>query len=200
MTKSCLFIIVLLGISFSALSQENNEIQVNYGFPEARLRWNVEVFGASSNQLNSALDFGIRYRRQLNESWGFTTGLQYFQAEKIITLMPTGMPTLGPSQFKEPLKLFSIPLLADFEFLRYFYLSAGPQLDFQLTDDMFKSQKQSGIGYIVGVGTRIQKERFKFFIFPNFSRHSWIPFKKQEFDSRQVLEVFSLQLGVGYKF
>ncbi|MCL6259733.1 hypothetical protein M3O96_11580 [Aquiflexum sp. TKW24L] len=200
MTKRCLFIIVMMGTSFSALSQKNNEIQVYYGLPEARMRWNVEVIGASSNQLNSALDFGIRYRRQINESWGFTTGLQYFQAEKIITLMPTGMPTLGPSQFKEPLKLLSIPLLAHFDFLKYFYLSAGPQLDFQLPDDMFKSQDQRGIGYIVGIGGRIEKENLSLFVFPNFSRHSWIPFKKQEFDSRQVLEVFSLQVGVGYKF
>jgi hypothetical protein len=200
MTKRSLFIMVLMGISFSALSQKNNEIQVNYGFPEARMRWNFEVIGASSSQLNSVLDFGIRYRRKIKESWGYTTGLQYFQAEKIMTRMPTGMPTHGPSQFKEPLKLLSIPLLADFEFLKYFYLSAGPQFDFQLTDDMFKSQDQSGIGYIVGIGGRIEKGNLNLFVFPNFSRHSWIPFKKQEFDSRQVLEVFSLQVGVGYRF
>jgi hypothetical protein len=193
-------LILLVVLALPAFAQQNNEVQLYYGFPSANLRWNFEVLGASSSDLHSSVDFGLRYRRQLDSKWGILTGLQYFQSEKIMRLMPTGMPVFGPSTFEESLKILSLPLLAEYSFLKYFYLAAGPQIDFQLTEDMFKSQNQTGIGYIVGAGARAQKEKWSFFAFPNFSRHSWIPLQKQEFDSRQVLEVLSLQIGLGYQF
>jgi len=187
-------------ITLSAFSQRNYEIQVYYGFPTAQMRWTQDLTGIASTELSQPVDIGLRYKFQLNNRFGLFTGLQYFQTTKIINISGGGMPIAGPTRFEEPLEILSIPVLVEYGFLKYLYLAAGPQIDIQLTDDRYTSQDQDGIGYIVGLGGRVQREKLSFFVFPNFSRHSWIPFKNREFSSRQVLEVFSLQMGVGYSF
>lgn len=89
-------------------------------------------------------------------------------------------------------------MYAEYELTKFLFVAAGPLLDFQLSKDN-NFDKQSGLGYLVGLGGKVQKEKFSFTVFPNYKRHSVFPFENNG-DAKDILREFGVQFGVGYRF
>lgn len=94
--------------------------------------------------------------------------------------------------------MLSFPIFAEYELGNFFYAAGGPILDFQLSEGNNFSD-QSGLGYLVGLGGKVKIEKISFNVFPNYKRHSVIPFEKQQRE-KDILQEFGVQFGVGYKF
>ncbi len=96
----------------------------------------------------------------------------------------------------EKLEIISIPIYANYTFWKYLFVSAGPILDFQTSENSIDSQ--SGIGYSLGLGTKYNFNNIAIFLNPNFKRHAVIPFEKENY--HQKLTEFGIQFGLGYRF
>lgn len=94
--------------------------------------------------------------------------------------------------------MLSIPIYAEYDLGEIFYVAAGPIIDFQLSEGI-NITDQSGIGYLAGLGAKLNTNKVSFSIFPNYKRHAVVPFEK-EGNYKHVLQELGIQLGVGYQF
>lgn len=200
MEKRLLILIFFLVSGMYAYGQRQNEVQANIALGAATMHWNQEILGMGTTEIADVNSIGMRYRRTFDSHWSISSGGQYFRARVLTTPAP------GPAFhglfliYEDRQEILSVPVMVEYTFLKFLYVSVGPQLDFQLTETRFESQNRNGIGYILGLGGRYQTNRFSFFLFPNLSRHSSISFQNQEAKARQVLSVYSLQMGIGYRY
>lgn len=200
MEKTLVILIFFLVSGMYAYGQRQNEVQANIGLGAADMHWSQEMLGMGTTEIGDVNSIGMRYRRTFDAHWSISTGAQYFRGRVLTTPAP------GPAFhglnaiFEDKLEMLSFPIMMEYTFLKFLYVSVGPQMDVQLTETGFESQNQNGIGYIFGLGGRYQTDRFSIFLFPNLSRHSWISFQNRGGNGRQVLSVYSLQIGMGYRF
>ena len=179
--------------SIKCFSQTSNELRVYYGFVDSEILTNEELQGYGSYNNCHSYEFGFKYSREISNRLSIETGINFLSTQVQILPAFTGMPRILK---EEDLKLISIPIYANYSFGDYFFIYGGPLTDFQLEDKSFDAQ--SGIGYAFGIGGKFNFKNYKIYITPNFKRHSFIPFEKE--NSLDKLLELGIQLGVGYAF
>jgi len=139
--------------------------------------------------------FELRYSHPVNTYLSLETGLQYSGNKVETEYFPDGITHYMESE----IKLLSVPVYANLTFLKYFYVEAGPTLDFEVQHKPQSSvQNQGGIGLAAGVGGKYTFKRITVFINPFVQRHLLVSFSDDEIYERLIQS--GLKFGVGYSF
>ncbi|SFT65826.1 Outer membrane protein beta-barrel domain-containing protein [Algoriphagus locisalis] len=198
--KNALLLSIILLISLSVTAQSGLEVKGYFGVSGAQINWNKDLDGASSADIESLLEVGVLLSKSISEKFSLTGGVNYgFAQVSYYPNIPPCVNCLSIAYNHNPdFKMLSIPVYAEYKIGRIFYAAAGPVLDFQLSEGNNMSD-QSGVGYLVGLGTKLNTNKLSFSIFSNYKRHSVIPFEN-EGNYKQILQELGVQLGVGYQF
>ena len=198
--KNAIFLGLLLFACFSLYAQSSLEVRGYFGISGAMANWNEDLDGASSVDIENLMEFGVLLSKSISERFSLSGGLNYSFAK--IDFNPNSPPCFNclsiAYEHNPDFRMLSIPVYAEYALGKFFYASAGPVVDFQLSEGNNFSD-QSGIGYLVGLGAKTNIGKFAFSLFPNYKRHNAIPFEK-EGNYKQVLQEIGVQFGVGYQF
>lgn len=139
--------------------------------------------------------FELRYSHPVNSRFSLETGLQYSGNKVETEYFPDGITHYMESE----IKLISVPIYANLTFLKYFYVEAGPTLDFEVQHKQSAPvQNQGGIGLATGIGGKYTLKRITIYINPFVQRHLLASFSKDKIYER--LWQSGLKFGVGYSF
>jgi hypothetical protein len=109
------------------------------------------------------------------------TGIEY--SRHIITTNYIN-PSSPIPQYKSKVKLVSIPVTLNLNFLKYFFVNGGGLLDIDASSSS-RVDDQTGIGALLGIGGKYD---FNFggtvFINPYFAYHSLLPFSPSRYQQR----------------
>ncbi|MEB2783849.1 hypothetical protein [Algoriphagus persicinus] len=174
-----------------------------FGISGTRADRKVALDGASSVDMKNFKEFGLLLSKSVGSNFRLNTGLNYAFGDVSFRPGRCGDPICMQASslmyvHEAKFKMLSVPLYAEYGFWEFLYAAAGPIVDFQLSDGNNFSD-QSGIGYLIGLGGRVETEKMSFSIFPNYKRHSVLPFDDSAM-YKHVLQELGLQFGVGYKF
>lgn len=193
-----LFLIISLVLSVSSLASAQKSIygKVYYGISDATFLINKDVVGLSGFDVEGFREFGFLLGKGLKGKWAIEIGMNSASADIKYRPHPSmiaaqGLTMLPPS---ERFRMLSFPVLMRYSIFPFLYVNAGPVLDFQRSDNSFKSQ--SGIGYLLGIEVAHYFKKVGLFVHPHFKRHATIPFESTNYN----LTEFGVQFGVGYKF
>jgi len=196
MKTKTIIIFLFCIISIGSYAQ-NNEFKVYYGIAEfdfsAKVNGvEVSIDGSGNIAVNDLKEMGINYNRKLSNNISIETGLKFINTELIVS---SGVFQPLDSRY-EKFEMISIPILANYTFLKYLYVNGGIQVDFQTSNNTIESQ--SGIGYLVGIGAKYEFNNFLIFVNPNYQRHTVIAF--EEDGDKRRLNGKAIHFGLGYKF
>lgn len=198
MKKSILLLcLVLCGISVFA--QNGLEVKGYFGISGTLVGPNQDLIGSSSVSMADFREFGLLVSHGIGPKFRINTGVNY--SYSTVEFSPAPCPNcFGNSLYvhNPDFEMLSIPVFAEYGLGKYFYAAAGTIIDFQLSEGNNFSD-QSGFGYLAGLGARFGGPKLSFTVFPNYKRHSVIPFEQQE-NLKDVLQEFGVQFGIGYKF
>ncbi len=191
-------------ISFSSIlffyiiqlnAQKNSELGIHFGLMANSLVPNVNLIGGPSFDGKGAFMLGVNYVRNISDYFSFETGIGY--SENKIIIIPA--PGLGLMPSEKSIHLISLPILGNFKFSRYFFLSGGFLTDIEINHSSIQStHPQSGIGIYLGVGGQYNKEGIILKLIPFAQRHAIIPFQPEKY--QQHLTEVGFMLVFGYKF
>lgn len=190
-----LIFLVLLGVS--SFAQKGPELRGYFGFSGTLLGPNSGVVGSGSAEMVGFRELGLMLSNRIGEKFRLNTGISYAYGNVEIQCdlcSETGL----PFPYNQDFRMLSIPVYTEYELTKFLFVAAGPLLDFQLSKDN-NFDKQSGLGYLVGLGGKVNTEKFTFSLFPNYKRHGVIPFENNG-DAKDILREFGVQIGVGYRF
>lgn len=201
--RKYILLVCLIATYFSAAAQSDFQLKGYFGISGTSASRKVDLDGASSVDMKNFKEFGLLLSKSVGGNFRLNTGLNYAYGDVSFRPGPCGDPICMQASsimyVHEPkFKMLSVPLYAEYGFWKILYAAAGPIVDFQLSDGNNFSD-QSGIGYLIGLGGKIDTEKLSFSIFPNYKRHSVIPFEDSA-KYKHVLQELGLQFGVGYKF
>ncbi len=173
----------MLGITFSSLG--NNDV---FRFQS--------LDGGGSVSGDGYFAIGLNYVTTLNHWLEAETGIEYIRHKIIIH--PDFQPGIETRDTKTKISILSIPLTLRANFGKYFFANGGLLLD---TDASLSSgiDNQSGIGAILGVGTRYDFDfGASLFLNPYIKAHALIPFSNERYPQRTFEGGF--RLGAAFKF
>ena len=199
MRKRLLFGIWFLLFWVSAFGQSGIQVRGTAGISGSMVARKETLVGASSVEMDRVNEFGILISKALGEKFRITSGLSYISGEvEFLPNCPGCFATQALYAHNPDFKMISIPVLGEYSLSKIFYVAAGPSLDFQKSEGNNFSD-QSGLGYLVGIGARVQMGGFTLSILPNYKRHGVVPFEKTD-RSKFIFQELGIQFGVGYNF
>lgn len=190
-SKNLITLIIVL-MSLQIYSQNSNEFGLYYGLYDSEFFMANEVYGAGSHEILKHTGFGFKYLKHITDKLKLETGINYTKLDVEIYPAPTGLPVI--TRF-DKMELISIPFYVNYTFLQYLFINGGPFIDFNLAETSL--DKQSGIGYGLGIGGKYEFSHFLISINPSFKKHSVIPFAKNR-HHRRLIEI-GIQFGISYK-
>ena len=197
--KNIILLSFLFFVSLSLKAQSGFEVKGHFGVSGAMANWDTPLDGASSVDIENLMEVGVLLSKSISEKFLLNGGLNYsFAQVKYSPNFPPCINCLYGYSHNPDFKLLSIPIYAEYSLGKIFYAAAGPVVDFQLSDGNNFSD-QSGFGYLVGLGAKLNADKLSISIFPNYKRHNVIPFEK-EGNYKQILQEIGVQFGVGYSF
>lgn len=197
--KNALLLSFILLIGFSARAQSDLEVRAYFGVSGSSAAPKVDLVGASSVETKQYMELGVLLSRGIGERFSLGTGVNYAFSDVDYNPNFPPCPFCKYAYVHDPkFRMLTIPVFAEYKLGKVFYAAAGPVLDFQLSEGN-NFTDQSGIGYLVGLGAKFQTDQFIFSLFPNYKRHSVIPFDNSP-QYKDVLQEIGIQLGVGYQF
>lgn len=196
--KNALLLFFITLFSFSVRAQSAMEVKGYFGVSGAMSNWNKDLDGASSVDIEKYMEVGVLLSKNLSGGFSLSGGVNYSFAQVLINSCALCNDTGLPYPYNRNFKMLSTPIYAEYALGKIFYAAAGPILDFQLSEGNNFSD-QSGVGYLVGLGAKLNTEKLSISIFPNYKRHNVIPFEK-EGNYKQILQELGVQFGVGFSF
>ena len=201
--KQLFTVIVILFIGSQILAQNTNRINLFYGFASNELIRNVDLDGAPSYKGKGSTIIGVTYQRTLYKSLSLETGLEY--SKNKIEITPIYYPEIHMYTSKNivtqkvSVNMITIPIYANYTFLKYFYANAGVLIDFEINrDDYPKTSEQSGIGFGAGIGGQYTFQNFTLFINPMIRFHAVIANEKENY--HQHITESGMKIGIAYNF
>ncbi|MBB3186371.1 outer membrane beta-barrel protein [Microbacter margulisiae] len=189
-----LFLFCILAYA-NSLAQSKSEVFLMYGYAGNDILMNEDVLGDMGYHGKAGNMYELSYIRFLNRNLAIETGVNYSENEVRMTYFPTGV--LHSENIR--IKMISIPVWANFSFLKYWFINAGPLVDFEIKHSPSQStQDQSGIGLGIGVGAKYKLGRITFKINPFIQEHAVVPFLKKQFNEKLIEN--GVKIGIGYSF
>jgi len=187
--KRILILAAVLFLSEQAFSQFNNTISVVYGTASNEYNINGAIgdFGYTGEGSRS---FGIGYEHTFTKWLTLQTGVMSADDKLLFSYIVGGKGTFYEN---EEIKLITVPVIARINFLRYLFVDGGLLFDFQTnTPEVSNTQKQTGVGFEIGLGARYSWKHLSIFINPYAQYHAVDTY-------RHTVNTFNLYDG-GYKF
>jgi hypothetical protein len=100
--------------------------------------------------------------------------------------------------YPETIRTYNIPITLLRYFRKYFFMSFGTIMDFEVPRKSYWIDSQNGFGFSLGVGKEFHVRNVVMELTPNLELHSVIPFNSVK-DQQRFL-VFGLKVGLGYCF
>lgn len=197
--KKNILIIFLVLTGVSVFAQGGPELKAYFGFSGTIIGPKQEFVGVSSGNMKNLKEFGLILSQEIGQNFRLNSGVNY--SYSTVQFLPPPCPNCSSNDLfahNPSFKMLSIPVFLEYGLGDLFYAAAGPIMDFQLSEGN-NITDQSGLGYLVGFGGKVKTEKFSFSVFPNYKRHSVIPFENNG-DAKDILREFGLQFGLGYKF
>jgi outer membrane protein with beta-barrel domain len=196
--KKCLLVCLLLGIlalySAKGSSQQNNSLSVLFGTAGNGIF--SDSPGAAGFDGRGERLYGLNYVRHIAGCFAIETGLEYSVNRLLWDYEDAYDPTFRPQ--KVTIHMISVPVYANFTFLKYAYADAGLSVDLQ-TDHQsdYITRDQSGIGIFLGVGGKYAFNKVLLFVNPFVQVHAIAAFNGPGGGN---LMASGLKFGVGYRF
>ncbi len=201
--KHIFTLILILFIGSHILAQNSNRINAFYGFAYNELIRNDNLDGAPSYKGKGSTIIGITYQKTIYKSLSLETGLEY--SKNKIEIIPVYYPELRKNSSKNivtnkaDIHLVTIPVYANYTFLKYFYAKAGVLIDFETNRVEYpKTDDQSGIGFGAGIGGQYTFQNFTLFVNPMIRFHAIIPNEKE--NHHQHITESGIKIGIAYNF
>ena len=195
MLKKILLTTTYILLVLVAFSQTKNRVSIIFSPADNGLEIPNGWYGDMGHTGKGAKLYELEYSRQINRFFSIKTGLGY-SINKIETdYFPDGI-----IHYKESsIKMLSIPIYADLTFWKYFYVNAGPIIDFELHHLPSESTfNQSGLGFGIGIGGRYTLKNFTVSLNPFYQKHLILLGKKGGY--HENLWESGIKLGLGYNF
>lgn len=190
---ACLFLVV------DAIAQSGIELRAYYGISGSSVARKVELVGASDVEMNRVMELGFTASRSMGEKVRVNTGINYtFGKVSYISNSPPCVNCLIGYDHNPNFRMVSVPLFGEIALGKVFYAGAGPLVDFQLSEKN-NFTRQSGLGYLVGLGARASAGNFVFSLFSNYKRHGVAPFVRS-MSQKFIFQELGMQMRVGYRF
>jgi len=195
MLKKIVLITTCILLVLVAFSQTKNRVSIIFSPASNGLEIPEGWDGDMGYTGKGAKLYELNYSRQINRFFSLESGLEY-SINKIETdYFPDGI-----MHYKESnIKMLSVPIYADLTFWKYFFVNAGPTIDFELHRQTSESTyNQSGIGFGLGIGGRYTLKSFTISLNPFYQRHLILRSKKGAY--HENLYESGIKLGLGYNF
>ncbi len=193
--KTNIFVFFLIFFSLTIFSQ--NKISVYYGFSDNALLRNSDLVGGPGFEGKGGNLYGLGYEKELVKNFSLKTGLEY--SKNKIELTPNFYPEIDMTPREVDIEILTIPIYANYTFLKYLFVNGGALIDFELNREEYAStDDQSGIGFGIGIGGKYDFDNLTVFINPFYRSHAIIPFEKENYN--QHLNEIGLIFGIGYNF
>lgn len=156
-------LLLFILLSAEAFSQTKNNVSLQYGLNSAI----VDIHGAVGDygyDTKSGMNIGITYTRELTRHFAIETGMLFVNDNVQLKYIVGG---LGEKTATGTVKLISVPVIAKLTFLNYLFADGGISLDEQTNyTNNNVVNKQSGLGFELGVGGKYSFNRFTIFVNP----------------------------------
>ncbi|MDB5134783.1 MAG: hypothetical protein JWP37_1386 [Mucilaginibacter sp.] len=166
------------------------------------------VFGAGSNAIGSIgiggagyqgkgeTIYGLNYSRNLTKSFSIETGLEYSVNNVLWDYEDAFDPSFTPQ--KGSIRMLSVPVYANFTFLKYLFANAGIIADFETNYHSYSiTPNQSGIGLGAGIGGKYNFNSMTVFINPFLQWHAIVAAQNE--GSGSLFDA-GVKVGIGYRF
>jgi len=195
MLKKIVLITTCILLTLGAFSQTKNRLSIFYSPASNGLIIPDGWLGDMGYSGKGAKLYELRYSRQINRFFSIETGLEYSFNKIEKEYFPDGI-----MHYKESnIKMLSIPIYGDITFWKYFFVNAGPTIDFELHRQTSESTyNQSGIGFGLGIGGRYTLNNFTVSLNPFYQKHLILRSKKGAY--HENLYEGGIKLGLGYNF
>lgn len=195
MTKKICISVICIVWSFLAIAQAKARLSLFYSPYHSEVIVKNGLLSDSGHTGKTGNLFELRYSHPVNSRFSLEMGLQYSGNKVVTEYFPDGISHYTESE----IKLISVPLYGNLTFLKYFYLEAGPTLDFEVQHKLQSSvQNQGGIGLAAGIGGKYTFKRISVFINPFVQRHLLVSFSNDKIYER--LWQSGIKFGIGYSF
>lgn len=195
--KNLLLTLFLLFAQVS-FGQTKNEFYLAYGISNAVPMYGIRnnIDGAPGYSGKGTSSFGFRFLLQSKKAVRLETGADYMTCK--FEVSPNLPPGVDETPHTEEVSLISIPIYANLTFLKYCFVQGGVLGDFEISRNA-TIQKQTGLGFGLGLGGKYAYKNVEFMINPFLQRHALITFKDEQ-GSRQSLINAAVRFAVGYSF
>lgn len=97
------------------------------------------------------------------------------------------------------LYLISIPIRVHVSLGKYFFCKAGFTFDKDFKrDKLYPMEDQTGLGFELGLGCKIDIKKFRLIISPMYSNHSLVAFNQDK--NKTYLHELAIKFGIAYNF
>lgn len=195
MFKKIFLITTCILLALVAFSQTKNRVSILYSTANNGLEIPNGWLGDMGHSGKGANLYGLKYSRQINRFFAIETGFQYSNNKIETDYFPDGI-----MHYKESnIKMLSIPIYGDLTFWKFFFVNAGPTLDFELHRLTSESTyNQSGLGFGFGIGGRFTLKNFTISLNPFYQKHLILLSKKGAY--HENLWESGIKLELGYNF
>jgi hypothetical protein len=185
---------VFLFLTLVVFGQSKNEVSIVYGIGKYDLGLPGLAGGAGYEGKGSTI-LGLKYSRSITRLLAIESGIEYSYHKIQITSAP-GLP---PNPHAATIQMFTIPVYGSILFWKYFFVNAGPLLDFEVNRlKTPETDSQTGLGFGFGVGGKYTKNNFTISLNPYFETHAIIPFNKERNHLRGG--EMGVKIGLGFLF
>ena len=195
MLKKIVLITTCILLTLGTFSQTKNRVSIFYSPASNGLIIPEGWLGDMGYTGKGANLYELRYSRQINRFFSIETGLEYSFNKIEKDYFPDGI-----MHYKESnIEMLSIPIYGDITFWKYFFVNAGPTIDFELHHlESESTYNQSGIGFGFGIGGRYTLKNFTVSLNPFYQKHLILRSKKGAY--HENLYEGGIKLGLGYNF
>lgn len=200
MVRRSILIVSLLLCAMSVFAQSDLEVKGYFGISGTLVGPKTGMVGTNSGTMDGLKEFGLGLSYGLGQKFRISGGVSYATADVEFTPPPCPDCSAGNQLYahNSEFEMVSVPIFAEYSLTKFLFVAAGPVVDFQLSE-WNNFSDQSGFGYLIGLGGKVQKEKFVFSVFPHYKRHGVMMFEKPQ-GAKDTLQELGIQFGVGYRF
>ncbi|WP_111672048.1 outer membrane beta-barrel protein [Algoriphagus litoralis] len=197
--KKYILVLTFSFFAITAVGQSKYSVRGFGGFSGSRVATTKDYIGLGSVDMREFFEFGIIFSRKIGDRFSINSGISYLSS-KVDFIPGSSCPNCSQILIahNSDFRMISVPIFAEYDLGKVFFVSAGPLVDFQLSEGN-NFDELSGLGYFVGMGARMNLGSFDFSLLPNYKRHGVVPFEKSE-GAKYVLQELGIQLSLGYNF
>lgn len=190
-------ILTFIFTSHALLAQNKGGLFFTYSLSSALPAYNRSgMDGGPGYDGKQSSSIGLRYIVKSNKPVAFETGIEYGNYK--FNIESEFYPGTEQTTRSSKAELITIPVYANLTFLKYAFINGGALIDIEINKQN-TIQKQSGIGFGLGLGGKYNFNKISIFVNPFLQRHAFLSLEGKN-DNRLSLVNPGVRVGMGYTF